>query len=112
MDSYMTKLRKTTYVINCFDDVHQKSIDYKNRLWLRNHVVELNIRVSKENCILDDQQILLHEFSMEGRMVIQDGQQVAMQDELNLEKEAILLILHEGVGFDAYLYAPKITNQP
>ena len=44
-------MNQTIWVVQVLDDSNNRSIEYQNRLWLRQNVEKLHIRVCVEDCV-------------------------------------------------------------
>lgn len=96
---------QTTWVINVLDDSRNKSIEYKNRFWLRQNVDKYRVIVCVEDCIADIFRIAEY-WKMDESILIQDGEVVQFRGEFNPTMEALLLVksLEE---YYVFLYSPE-----
>ena len=101
-----TGIEQTAFVIWTLDDSIGKSMDYKNRLWLRENVNRLNIQVS-----VKDRNVNLftiaRDWRKEGHFVIQDGKKVENERDFDFKKEALFLIQYKTNYCTVFLYYPK-----
>ena len=100
-----TDIEQTAFVIWTLDDSIGKSIDYKNRFWLRKNVKMLDIRVCVEDCNVDLFKIA-RDWRKEGHFVIQDGKKVENERDFDFKKEALFLIQYKNHCL-VFLYYPK-----
>lgn len=84
-------MEKATYVIDVLENFNRRSIEYENKVWLRNNVETLNITVSKQDCDVSvyDIKALLGENDV---IVIQNGKELKDKREFSRKKEALLVI--------------------
>ncbi len=97
---------QATWVIQVLDDSENRSIEYKNRFWLRKNVEKMKIRVCVEGCLVNMSKIE-EEFEKEGTILIQEGKRVKKKSSIRPEKEALLLIKFEKKSYLVFLYSPK-----
>ena len=96
---------QTAFVIQVLDDSNRRSIEYKNRVWLRQNVNNLGIRVCIEDCIADVFDIV-EAWKKENSILIQDGEKVKSKGNFHPGKEALLLINYQSY-YSVFLYSPK-----
>ena len=99
---------QSTWVINVLDDSNRRSIEYGNRLWLRENVEKMNIRVCAEDCEVGFLNIASR-MDEEGTILIQHGEQVGTRESGRAfwqSEEALLLVKMED-GYLVFLYLPK-----
>ena len=100
-------MNQTSWVIQVLDDSLGRSIEYQNRLWLRQNVEELDIRVSVEDCVIDTFGIAA-EWENDGAILVQDGKPVQFKADFHPGKEALQLVPRESEnGYLVFLYSPK-----
>ena len=96
-----------SWVIQVLDDAHQHSIEYANRVWLRNYVEDWNIQVCVEDCeasVFD----IAEAWGNVHTDVIQDGDFIQFKNDFHPGKEA-LLITKASIDepYMVFLYTPK-----
>ena len=97
---------QATYVINALEDSNRRSIEYENKIWLRNNVDDMNIQVCIEDCNVEIQEIK-ESFYERGTIVVQNGQRVKTKSDFKPRKEA-LLILNVAFGRNCvFQYFPE-----
>ena len=99
-------MNQTAWVIRVLDDSRSRSIEYHNRLWLRQNVEKLHIRVCIQDCAVNTFDIA-EEWDNKGTILIQDGKKVEEKEDFHPGKEAILLVNHMECGYLVFLYSPK-----
>ena len=100
-------MNQTVWVIQVLDDSKCKSIEYKNRIWLRQHVKELNIRVCVEDCNVDTFEIA-DAWKLDDTIFIQNGNHLRHKSDFHPGKEGLLLVRdNDRKCYWAYLYLPK-----
>ena len=101
-----TGIEQTAFVIWTLDDSIGKSMDYKNRLWLRENVNRLNIQVS-----VKDRNVnlftIVRDWHKKYTFVIQDGKKVENERDFDFKKEALFLFQHKANYCTVFLYYPK-----
>ena len=99
---------QTTWLIQVLDDSKRRSIEYENRLWLRQNVSRLYLRVYVEDCNVYISQIAKY-WSKQDTSLIQDGKRVYLGDNFNPKKEALLIVNlgSEIPDYYVFLYSPK-----
>lgn len=98
-------MEQTTWVINVLDDSNQKSIEYKNRFWLRQHVSKMKIRVCAEDCVINIFQ-LVERWRQEETILVQRGEILSSTYDFCKDEEALFLVKHED-GYRGYMYTPE-----
>ena len=102
-------MERDFYVINVLEDSNRRSIEYENKIWLRNNVYDMNIRVCIEDCNVELQEVE-EAFDKKDAIVVQNGERVKSKSDFQPETEA-LLILHVGIGDNrVFQYFPKETK--
>lgn len=96
---------RTAWVIQVLDDSSNRSIEYQNRLWLRQNVEKLHIRVCVEDCVANTFDIA-EEWKNKGRILIQEGKNIHFKADFHPGKEALLLSKRED-SYLVFLYSPK-----
>lgn len=96
---------QTTWVIKVLDDARNKSIEYRNRVWLQKNVERLNICVCVE-CSTVNTFGIADAWGKKGTMLIQNGEYVQFKDDFHPGKEALLLTKYEE-RYLVCLYFPK-----
>lgn len=98
---------QTSCVINVLDDSRERSIEFQNRLWLRQNIEKLNIHVCVEDCLANIFDIA-KEWDHEGTIIIQEGQKIQIKNDFEFSKEALLLIKDESKNaYYVFLYSSK-----
>lgn len=97
----------TSRVIRVLDDAHQRSIEYANREWLRNHVEDWNVQVCVEDCeanVFD----IAEAWDSEYTSIVQDGKIIHFKNDFHPGKEALLITRHSlDEPHMVFLYTPK-----
>ena len=98
----------TQWVIQVLDDSNNKSIEYKNRVWLRKNVETMHIKVCVENCSIDLLSLGYTFFSSEV-ILVQDGKPITRGNVRAFQpaKEALLIYKANGEDNFVFLYSPK-----
>lgn len=99
---------QTSWVIQVLDDSRRRSIEYENRLWLRQNVEKMNLRVCVEDCEVDTFRIA-KAWEEEGTMLIQEGKRIQFQGDFHPGKEALLILrpYPSNPPNIVFLYSPK-----
>ena len=86
-------MENATYVINVLEDSNRRSIEYENKVWLRNNVDAMDIKVSEQDCNVSvyDIKSLFEEKDI---IVIQNGKEIKSKAEFNRKKEALLIMMN------------------
>ena len=99
-------MEHATFVINVLEDSNRRSIEYENKIWLRNNVDDMNIRVCIEDCNVELQEVE-EAFDKKDAIVVQNGERVKCKSDFQTKTEA-LLILNFGFGHNqVFQYFPK-----
>lgn len=98
-------MNQTTWVIQVLDDSQKKSIEYPNRLWLRQNVEKLHICVYFDNCVANTFDIA-EKWAEKETILIQDGKNVQFKNDFHPGKEALLLVKIKD-SYLVFLYSPK-----
>ena len=99
-------MEQATYVINVLEDSNRRSIEYENKVWLRNNVDDMNIRVSEEDCNVKLQDVK-EAFYEKDAIVVQNGERVKSKSDFKPRTEA-LVILNVAFGRNmVFQYFPK-----
>lgn len=98
-------MSRTDWVIKVLEDSKKRSIGYGDKNWIRRNSMDMNIRVCVENCNVDLSDIEKRA-SMEGSLIIQNGEEVKLEAGFNPDEEALLLI-KQGYTYLVYQYFPK-----
>ena len=99
-------MEQATFVINVLEDWARRSIEYENKVWLRNNVETLKITVSEQDCeasIYDIKSLI----GQKDIMVIQKGKEIKSKYEFKHRKEALLIIDIPLTGNCVFQYFPK-----
>ena len=96
---------QTTRVINALDDSRNKSIEYQNRFWLRQHVRDLGIIVCIED-LFADIFMIAEEWNKDGNFVVQKGERLSFRADFNPKEEALLLVKSKD-NYYVFLYSPE-----
>ena len=98
----------TQWVIQVLDDSNNKSIEYKNRVWLRKNVETMHIKVCVEDCLIHLLRLGYTFFSSEA-ILVQDGKIITKGNARAFlpEKEALLIYKANGEENFVFLYSPK-----
>lgn len=100
-------MERTTWVIQVLDDSNRRSIEYQNRIWLRQNVEKLQIHVCVEACEVNIFDIA-EDWEREGTIIIQEGKAVQFKNDFKPGKEALLLIKQKAEDpYWVFLYSPK-----
>ncbi len=100
-------MNQTSWVIQVLDDSLGRSIEYQNRLWLRQNVEKLHIRVCIEDCVADTFDIA-EEWAKDTTILIQEGKYVRFKNDFHPGKEALLLVKYKSEdAYLVFLYSPK-----
>lgn len=102
-------MSRADLIIQTLNDSILENISCSNRLWIRSHVKEMDIRVLCEDCVANVFDIA-DEWHSEGSILIQNGNPIHFKDDFHPGEEALLLTKHtEGKStyYMIYLYSPK-----
>lgn len=100
---------QTTWVIKVLDDSRNRSIEYRNRVWLQRNVEKLNIRVCVEDSVVDTFGIAKN-WAKEGTILVQNGEIIEFRSDFHPGKEALLIVKYQSEDKDehiVFLYSPK-----
>ena len=99
-------MEQATFVIDVLEDWYRRSIEYENKVWLRNNIKKLNIIVSEQDCeaSIHDIKALLGEKDI---IVIQKGKEIKSKSEFKSRKEALLIMGLPLGGNCVFRYFPK-----
>lgn len=98
-------MNQTTWVIQVLDDSNNRSIEYKNRFWLRQNVEKLDIKVYVENCVANVFDVA-DGWKERHTILIQEGKEIYSGSDFHPGKEALLLLKRKK-GYTIFLYSPK-----
>lgn len=73
-------MNQATWIIQVLDDSNNHSIEYSNRVWLRQNVERLHIHVCVEDCVATTSDIA-KEWANKSTILIQEGKNI--QDKSN-----------------------------
>ena len=99
-------MEQATFVIDVLEDWYRRSIEYENKVWLRNNVEALSIIASEQDCEASvyDIKALLGEKDV---IVVQNGKELKAKSEFKRRKEALLVIGLPCGGNCVFQYFPK-----
>lgn len=101
-------MSRAAILIDALDDSKQRSIQYENRVWLRENVEKFDIYLhGYGKCCLTTIWDIAEEWKKEDTILIQNGAKVEKQEEFLVNKEALLLVKRtNNSGYHVLLYSP------
>lgn len=103
-------MNQTLEVIRALDDSMERSMTYKNRNWLYENVVKLNITIKS----IEEIQLYFFELyekaNKEGSIIVQNGTRLEIKRTNPFYETLILEKNLEGDGYFVFLYSPAIHN--
>ena len=99
---------QTAWVIQVLDDSRRRSIEYENRVWLRQNAQKMNLRVCVEDSETDIFGIA-KAWEEEGTMIIQEGKRIQFKGDFHPGKEALMIrnLYPSNPQNIVFLYSPK-----
>ena len=99
-------MERAMQVTDVLEDSNRRSIEYENKMWLRNNVDDMDIWVCSKDCNVNLHQIN-EAFDGENGIVIQNGEKVKSKSDFQPKKEALLILNWEFGHNLIFQYFPE-----
>lgn len=105
------KMNRTEWVIKVLNEsaiYPQITLSEHQEKWLRDNVVNLNITVCVEDCVVDD----IESVKERALVFIQDTNEFKKKEQVDTKKSALVLLPQIGIkGYILFWYVPKRNEQ-